>query len=314
MIQNTTPPASDRLAAEEMRGAVSISQDCAEEVSFSHGAALTAVDQQSDTTLRALLERLDQEGWTGSAGRGILEILRRESIREAAKWESAAGTLGEVAVAAGWEAIESWRASDRTRAPISFVRQEVSRVMRAETAAAQLGTGDPVQRRRLVQTMADLRQQDPSRTVVRSMRAEFDESVYALQDEPTAQVAMETPPWLRVVARLLERQGWTWPQAPLSCLELVWVATEEGRKRSASALDFTFTGVPTQTWSALALLVAGSGPGCRLENRWYGAGRLFEVGGARAVCGSTEVRRIVRHAVAGTAVRSSRRAARSDAA
>lgn len=311
---NGKPPASVRLAAEEMRGAESTShQEGADERSFFHGDDSDSVGQAGES-LRALLETVDSVGWNGPAGRAVLELLRRESRREAARWVRQAGSLDEAAVAAGWETADEWLRSDRSQDPIGWVRRTVRRVMEAEAGAVQTGMGDPVQRRKLVKALADMRAVDPSRTMIRSMRAELDESLTASLDAGEPSVPADQPAWLPVIARMLQRAGWAWPQSALTCLQAVWMATASGRKRSASAFTLPATGVPAETWSALALLVAGSGPGCKAAHRWPGARGVHKGGKSQAICESPEVRRIVRHAVAGSAVRSSRPGARGAAA
>jgi hypothetical protein len=66
------------------------------------------------------------------------------------------------------------------------------------------------------------------------------------------------------------------------------------------------TGVPAATWSALDLLIFGSGPGCQPESRMSGVSVQIDLLGAAGIRGNTELMRIVAAAVSGRPVRTGR--------
>ena len=78
-----------------------------------------------------------------------------------------------------------------------------------------------------------------------------------------------------------------------------------GRK-SRSALAGHHTGVPVATWSALDLLIFGSGPGCDVVSRTPGVAVQIDLLGAAGVRLNRSLMRIVRAAVAGRPARTGR--------
>ena len=248
--------------------------------------------------LRDLLADVDADGWNSSSGREVLRLIRRECVAESSRWISRAGNLGESGVAAVWVALDQWMSGERRADPIGVLRVTARRVYAAEAAGVELGMGDPVNRPRpLVRAATDGR--GPRRTDV-------DLALCLVRDERLDEGAPVWPAWLLVTAEILSRVGWVWPQSPADCLAAVAAELPATGRRAAPAMARHETGVPAATWSALALLAGGSGPGCAVERAWPGVPTIHDVGCAEAVRQSAEVRRIADAAVAGHAVRSGR--------
>lgn len=250
--------------------------------------------------LRELLVELDSEHarWNGVSGRAAVATIVRVCRAEAPNWLRRAGHLGDVGVGPAWEALAGWLKSDRSVDPMAILRRTVQRVYAAEAAAVELGAGDPVRRPKLL--VQQVREAHAPR------RADVDLSLRAAADQVSWSGPVDRPAWLQVTAALLVASGWRHPQPAGECLAAMAAETSCSGRRSASALARRATGVPAATWSALALLAAGSGPGCAPERAWPGVPAIYAVGGAEAVRESTEVRRIIKGAVEGRAVRSGR--------
>ena len=209
-----------------------------------------------------------------------------------------AGNLGEVGVAPVWVALAQWMSGDRRADPIGVLRVTARRVYAAEAAGVELGLGDPVNRPRSL-VHAATQGRGPR-------RAEVDLALCPAADLGGAGSEPFEPAWLLVTAEMLGSTGWAWPQSPANCLAAVAAELPATGRRAAPAMARQETGVPGATWSALALLAGGSGPGCAAERAWPGVPRIHDLGGAEAVRQSAEVRRIVIAAVAGRPVRSGR--------
>ena len=248
--------------------------------------------------LRELLADVVADGWNSSSGLEVLRLIRRECVAESSRWVNRAGSLGEIGVAPVWVALAEWMSGERRADPIGVLRVTARRVYAAEAAGVELGLGDPVNRPRpLVRAATDGR--GPRRTDVdlaMCLASDMDED----ESEPFE------PAWLLVTAQMLMSTGWAWPQSPTNCLAAVAAELPATGRRAAPAMARQETGVPGATWSALALLAGGSGPGCATERAWPGVPSIHDLGGAEAVRRSAEVRRIVLAAVAGRAVRSGR--------
>jgi hypothetical protein len=257
-----------------------------------------AADRRRLGQLRQLLVDVDVDGWDSSSGREVLRLIRRECVAESCRWINRAGHLGEVGVAPVWVALAVWMSGHRRADPVGVLRVTARRVYAAEAAGVELCMGDPVNRPRpLVQAATGGR--GPRRTDV-----DLDLHLAADADRPVD--VQSSPAWLQVTAEVLRRLGWAWPQSPSDCLAAVAAELPTTGRRAAPAMARHETGVPPATWSALALLAGGSGPGCAEERVWPGVPRIHDVGGAEAVRRSAEVRRIGRAAVAGRPVRSGR--------
>ena len=253
--------------------------------------------------LRQLLDDLEQDrhGWNGQAGRAAIDLIRLECTAESRLWTWTAGSLAEVGVAPVWQALDEWRRSDRSVEPMAVLRRTARRAYSAEAAAVQLGVGDPVNRRRaLCNAISELGS-------AAGRRADIDMTTI-LADELAEE--QDHPTWMVALAVMLRQAGWAWPQPAGQCLAATVMETRHSRRQTAWAPGQMQTGVPKQTWSALALLVAGSGPGCALEHRWPGAPAIYDAGGVAAIRESAEIRRVVDLAVAGRPARSGRRTLR----
>lgn len=323
------PPASDRLAAEEMRGAESTNHEVVG-LSFSHGASAAAVGQLGETPLGAagsgftgcrsrrlseLLDAIDVDGWDSASGRECLEVIQQVCRQEATRWTGTAGRLEDEGVAPTWEAVERWRCARTVHDPMAVLRTAARRAYVAEAASVQLGTGDPVHdRRKLSKSLRDATCRSGG---ARTFRSDVDLSLRAGHDVDLSpgtgrdDLDHHRPPaWMVVTAAVLVEAGWSWPQAPGQCLRAVVMDAERTGRREAVPVEWERTGVPRATWSALGLLACGSGPGCAPESRWPGTREIHREGGARAVRESVEVRRVATAAVAGRPVRSGRVAVR----
>lgn len=268
-----------------------------------------------DVTLRGLLAEVgsDPQGWRGRAGARIGAVIMAEATAIASRWRHAGGDVTGYAVGGAWEEVMRDRerlASDPDASPLAAIRSALSRWYATEVGAVQTGMGDPVRNRSSVRTIVAHCKEQGRLGVV-----DLDEAL--TEDAGTVPTASSradgAPAWARAVALLLARQGWAWPASAVACLVAVDADTERSGRRRAPAPALLSTGVPSETWSALALLVAGSGPGCAIETSWPGAKRIFATGGGSALRESSEVHRLVDAAVAGRAVRSGRLAARATA-
>ena len=254
--------------------------------------------------LKELLAGVDDDGWNSPAGQEVVRLVRRQCVAESIRWTNRAGSLGEVGVAPVWVALAEWMAGDRRADPVGVLRVTARRVYAAEAAGVELGMGDPVNRPRLL-VRAATGGQGPR-------RSDFDLALCRATDTDSERRPQLWPAWMLVTAELLKELGWAWPQSPADCLAAVAAELPATGRRAAPAMARQETGVPPATWSALALLAGGSGPGCAADRAWPGVPTIHDLGGAEAVRLSAEVRRVAKAAVAGRAVRSGR-AWRADA-
>ncbi|MDQ2738145.1 MAG: hypothetical protein M3Y35_05920, partial [Actinomycetota bacterium] len=206
--------------------------------------------------------------------------------------------LGDVGVGPAWQAMDRWLDSDRSVDPVAILRRTIQRVYAAEAGAVELGMGDPISRPR--QIVQQVRQPHALR------RAAVDLSLRPMDDQDSGSGLEDRPAWMQVTAALLVGGGWSWPQPAGECLAAMAEETSRSGRRSATTLARRATGVPPSTWSALALLAAGSGPGCAPDRAWPGVPAIHRVGGAAAVRENREVQRIIRGAIDGKPVRSGR--------
>gem|GEM_PF-1561946 len=248
--------------------------------------------------LRELLAGVDADGWNSLSGREVVRLIRRHCATESTRWINRAGNLGEVGVAPVWVALAEWMAGDRRADPGAVLRVTARRVYAAEAAGVELGMGDPVNRPRPL-VRAATEGQGPR-------RSDFDLALCRATDADFEGRPQLWPAWMLVTAELLKELGWAWPQSPADCLAAVAAELPATGRRAAPAMARQETGVPPATWSALALLAGGSGPGCAADRAWPGVPTIHDLGGAEAVRLSAEVRRVAKSAVAGRAVRSGR--------
>lgn len=312
--ETENPPARTDFGERTVRGdQVDSQQGAGDLASLCLGDASCTLSHASGTTdedLRDLLTEIgrDPKAWRGRAGQKVGRIIAAEAHAMAPRWQHAGGTIDGLAVGAAWEEVMRDRerlATDHVASPLAAVRCAVARAYAAEVGAIQTGMGDPVRKRAVVRTIVS-HHKDAGRLGT----VELDPGrLTGATAEPGDRLVA---PWAAPLAALLNLSGWAWPAPAGSCLLAVEADVARTRRREAPGAALAATGVPAATWSALALLVAGSGPGCAVENRWPGAKALFAAGGSRALRASAEVQRIVDAAVAGAAVRSGRIAVRSD--
>ena len=88
---------------------------------------------------------------------------------------------------------------------------------------------------------------------------------------------------MRTLAAVLAVQGWQWPVPPLHAVMASAAGVARSGRRSRSVLAGHHTGVPAATWSALDLLIFGSGPGCQPESRTPGVSVQIDLLGAAGI-------------------------------
>lgn len=81
---------------------------------------------------------------------------------------------------------------------------------------------------------------------------------------------LAAPAWMRTLAAVLAKGGWSWPVTPLNAVMASAAGAASTSRRCRSTMATHRTGVSAATWSALELLTLGSGPGCRPEARATG--------------------------------------------
>jgi hypothetical protein len=178
-----------------------------------------------------------------------------------------------------------------------LLRIAARRAYAAEAAAAMTGLGSASTRG----LIGAVRRAD-----VQEVRQLADTSPASESGEMDAPAA---PPWMRILAAVLAREGWAWPVAPLHAVMASAAGAASTSRRCRSTMASHGTGVPAATWSALELLTLGPGPGCRPEARTTGVAVQIDLCGAAGVLGNQDLMRIVRAAVAGRVVRTGRRRA-----
>lgn len=244
--------------------------------------------------LVALLREVKEKGWDGAAGRDVVAHMRRLCRGEASRWTYAAGWFSDEGLADVWEAVNRLLVKGQFEVAPVVVRRVAQRTYAGEAAAAQTGVGTP-KTRGLV-------------GIARAQRSSRRTTTEALEALPAADNAFETaaPVWMRVLAVMLVRDGWSYPVAALDAVVASAAVVALNGRRRQSPLAGHDTGVPAAAWSGLALLVAGSGPGCAANNRQVGAADIFARVGADGLRQDAETRRLVRGIAAGRSLRTSR--------
>lgn len=243
-----------------------------------------------------LLAQVAEQGWGSDAGRQAIGIMRVACRREAAEWTRTAGWLTDEGLSVVWEQMDRLVRTGRFADGPGLLRIAARRAYAAEAAAAMTGLGSASTRG----LIGAVRRAD-----VVEVRQLTDEPESVL-GEPDASVA---PPWMRILAAVLAREGWAWPIAPLHAVMASAAGAASTSRRCRSTMAAHATGLPAATWSALELLALGSGPGCRPEARTTGVAVQIDLAGAAGVLGNRDLMRIVRAAVAGRTVRTGRRRA-----
>lgn len=241
-----------------------------------------------------VLHQVAAQGWDGDAGRLAVAQMRRVCHGEASRWTYSAGWFTDEGLADVWEAVNRLLVKGQLELAPVVVRRVAQRSYAGEAAAAQTGVGTPKTRGlvRIART-----QRTTSRTTTEAL-----ESLPAADPDLPAPV----PVWMRVLGVMLMRAGWSYPVPALDAVVAsAAVVALNGRRRQSPLAGHT-TGVPAAAWSGLALLVAGSGPGCAAENRQGGAAEVFARAGAAGLRVDAETMRLVRGTVAGRALRTAR--------
>ena len=244
--------------------------------------------------LVGLLHQVADAGWDSDAGRLTVAHLRRICRGEASRWTYSAGWFSDEGLADVWEAVNRLLAKGQIEVAPSVVRRVAQRSYAGEAAAAQTGVGTP-KTRGLVR-------------IARTHRSTSLTTTEALESLPAPDSNLEAPPpvWMRVLAVMLVRAGWSFPVAALDAVVASAAVVALNGRRRQSPLAGHDTGVPPAAWSGLALLVAGSGPGCAAGNRQVGAADLFARVGADGLRQHVETLRLVQGVVAGRSLRTGR--------
>lgn len=257
-------------------------------------ATAGSVTQPDGLHLVGLLNEVQEQGWDSAAGRAAMTHLRRVCRGEAARWTYSAGWFSDEGLADVWEAVNRLLLKGQLEVAPAVVRRVAQRSYAGEAAAAQTGVGTP-KTRGLVR-------------IARTQRSSSLTTTEALESLPAVETVVETaaPVWMRVLAVMLMRDGWSYPVPALDAVVASAAVVALNGRRRQSPLAGHVTGVPATAWSGLALLVAGSGPGCAADNRQVGAPDIFARVGAAGLRLDTETRRLVRGIVAGKCLRTSR--------
>jgi hypothetical protein len=246
--------------------------------------------------LGELLAEVAEQGWGSVPGRQAIGIMQLVCRREAAEWTRTAGWLTDEGLSVVWEQMDRLVRTGRFADAPGLLRIAARRAYAAEAAAAMTGLGSA-----------------STRGLIGAVRRADVQEVRQLADTPDAAAgdveARVAPPWMRILAAVLAREGWAWPIAPLHAVMASAAGAASTSRRCRSTMAAHATGVPAATWSALELLTLGSGPGCRPEARTTGVAVQIDLAGAAGVLGNRDLMRIVRAAVAGRAVRTGRRRA-----
>lgn len=244
--------------------------------------------------LVGLLHEVEEQGWDSIAGHAAVGHLRRVCRGEASRWTHSAGWFSDEGLADVWEAANRLLVKGQLDVAPAVVRRVAQRSYAGEAAAAQTGVGTP-KTRGLV-------------AIARAQRSNSLTTTEALESLPAVDTALEpaVPVWMRVLAVMLMRDGWSYLVPALDAVVASAAVVALNGRRRQSPLAGHDTGVPAAAWSGLALLVAGSGPGCAADNRQVGAPDLFARVGAAGLRLDTETRRLVRGIVAGKSLRTSR--------
>ena len=244
--------------------------------------------------LEGLLHEVEGQGWDSAAGQAAVAHLRRVCRGEASRWTYSAGWFSDEGLADVWEAVNRLLIKGQLEVAPAVVRRVAQRSYAGEAAAAQTGVGTP-KTRGLVR-------------IARTQRSSSLTTTEALESLPAVDTVLETaaPVWMRVLAVMLVRDGWSYSVPALDAVVASAAVVALNGRRRQSPLAGHNTGVPAAAWSGLALLVAGSGPGCAAGNRQVGAPDIFDRVGAAGLRLDAETRRLVRGIVTGKSLRTSR--------
>jgi hypothetical protein len=254
--------------------------------------------QSNGDRLVSLLAEVADQGWGSDSGHQAIGIMQSACRREAAQWTRTAGWLTDEGLAVVWEQIDRLVRAGRFADAPGLLRIAVRRAYAAEAAAAQTCMGS-ASTRGLIGAVRD--------SDVGAVSELVEETVTEAGDhEPST---MAAPGWMRTLATMLAREGWSWPVPPLQAVMAAAAGAAISSRRSRSKMAAHRTGVPDATWSALDLLTVGSGPGCRPESKVTGAAVQIELFGAKGIRSNPELLRVVRAAVQGRPVRTGRKRA-----
>lgn len=246
--------------------------------------------------LVSLLAAVADQGWNSDAGRRAIGIMQSACRREASHWTRSAGWLTDEGLATVWEQIDRLVRTGRLADAPGLLRVAVRRAYAAEAAAAQTGMGSA-----------------STRGLVGAVRNADVGTVGELADDAARvesdAARLAAPSWMRTLAAVLAREGWSWPVPPLHAVMASAAGAASSSRRCRSAMAAHRTGVPAATWSALDLLTVGSGPGCRPDSRTTGSAVQIDAFGPKGIRTNPELMRIVRAAVQGRPVRTGRRRA-----
>ena len=247
--------------------------------------------------LADLLSMVAQQGWESEAGREAIRIVQGACRREAAEWTRTAGWLTDEGLSVVWEQLDRLVRAGRFADAPGLLRIAARRAYAAEAAAAQTGLGSV-----------------SSRGLIGAVRRADLHAVSQLDDTsdhagPGPEEELEAPVWMRTLAAVLAREGWSWPVPPLRAVMASAAGAAISSRRARSRMAVHQTGVPDATWSALDLLTVGSGPGCRPESKVTGAAVQIELFGVKGIRSNLELMRIIRAAVEGRPVRTGRKRA-----
>ena len=244
-------------------------------------------------SLPELLREVASQGWNSAAGTEAVAVMQRACRREAMRWTSTAGWMTDEGLADTWEQMDRLMRSGRFEDAPGLLTKVVRRAYAGEAAAVQTGMGSA-----------------STRGLVAAVTHSETRRVAELDDEEPAadggESATQAPPWMRTLAAVLAVEGWRGPMPPLHAVMASAACVVRSGRRSRSALAGHDTGVPAATWSALDLLIFGSGPGCAVESRTPGVAVQIDLLGAAGVRSNRSLMRIVRAAVDGRPARTGR--------
>ena len=248
--------------------------------------------------LVSLLAAVADQGWGSDSGNQAIGIMRLACRREAAQWTRKAGWLTDEGLAVVWEQIDRLVRAGRFADAPGLLRIAVRRAYAAEAAAAQTCMGS-ASTRGLIGAVRD--------SDIGAVSELVGDAGAGVDDhEPATSAA---PGWMRTLAAVLAREGWSWPVPPLRAVMASAAGAAISSRRARSRMAVHQTGVPDATWSALDLLTVGSGPGCRPESKMTGAAVQIELFGVKGIRSNLELMRIIRAAVEGRPVRTGRKRA-----
>ena len=248
--------------------------------------------------LVSLLAAVADQGWGSDSGHQAIGIMQLACRREAAQWTRKAGWLTDEGLAVVWEQIDRLVRAGRFADAPGLLRIAVRRAYAAEAAAAQTCMGS-ASTRGLIGAVRD--------SDIGAVSELVGDAGAGVDDHEPATLA--APGWMRTLAAMLAREGWSWPVPPLRAVMASAAGAAISSRRARSRMAVHQTGVPDATWSALDLLTVGSGPGCRPESKVTGAAVQIELFGAKGIRSNPELMRVIRAAVQGRPVRTGRKRA-----